>query len=182
MEFWPNKNRKSKEIKIADYVIPNVENTRFLGVYLDANLNWKYHASQVYNKIQSNQQLLNMSKNTLSLPSLIKLCYAHIYSHISYGIVVRGSMLSSSSQQEIFKAQKACLHTIYKAKKNASTDELFKKNGILKLPDIIKLELIKFGYRLSRKDLPTPIQNIVDIRQETKTSQIYKHIPVLNLI
>ena len=128
----------SKELKIAGYVILKVENTKFLGVYLDEYLNWKYHANQVYNKIQSNKQLLNMTKNMLSLSSLIKLYYAHIYSHISYGIKVWGSMLSSSSLQEIFKAQNVCLCTINKAKKNAPTNNLFKKNCILKLPDIIK--------------------------------------------
>ena len=103
-----------------------------------------------------------MTKNMLSLSSLIKLYYAHIYSHISYGIGVWGSMLSSSSLQEIFKAQKACLRTINKAKKNAPTNNLLKKNCILKLPDIIKLELIKLGYKLSRKDLPQPIKNIMN--------------------
>ena len=57
-----------------------------------------------------------MTKNMLSLSSLL-----------SYGIGVWGSMLSSSSLQEIFKAQKACLHTINKAKKNTPTNNLQEK-------------------------------------------------------
>ena len=93
---------------------------------------------------------------------MIKMYYAHIFSHINYGIVIWGSMLNSSSLQDLCRAQKACLCIINKKKKNAPTNELFRKNWILKLLDIIKLELIKFGYRLSRNDLPGPIKNIMN--------------------
>ena len=88
--------------------------------------------------------------------------HAHIFSHINYGIMIWGSMLNSSSLQDLCMAQKACLCIINKKKKNTPTNELFRKNYILKLPNIIKLELIKFGYRLSRNDLPEPIKNIMN--------------------
>ena len=46
---------------------------------------------------------------------------------------------------------------------------VFKKDGILKFPDIINLKLIKFGYRLSTQDLPTPIELIMNNKEGRKT-------------
>ena len=54
-------------------------------------------------------------------------------------------------------------------KENSPTNALFKKDGILKFPDIIDLELIKFGYRLSTQDLPTPIESIMNNKGGRKT-------------
>ena len=151
MKFWPTKHDSSQFLDTADVWIPMVHVTKFLGVYLDEELNWKYHANQVYNKLQNNEQLLNLVKNVLNVNTLIKIYYAHIYCHLSYGLIVWGSMLNATSMEELFKMQKACIRLVNKRKKNAATNTLFKNNKILKLPDIINLELIKFGYRLSRQ-------------------------------
>ena len=51
------------------------------------------------------------------LTSMIKMYYAHIFSHINYGIVIWGSMLNSSSLQDLCRALKACLCIIKTNKK-----------------------------------------------------------------
>ena len=62
INFWSGNKRGANPINIMDVKISFVQFTKFLGVYLDENLDWKYHSNQVYNKIQSNKQLLNISK------------------------------------------------------------------------------------------------------------------------
>ena len=69
MEFWPVNDNNTSTIKIMDVEIPVLQVTKFLGVYLDDKLKWEYHANQVYNKIQANKQLLNISKNFLDVCS-----------------------------------------------------------------------------------------------------------------
>ena len=88
MNFWPGNKKGANSINIMDVNIPFVQSTRFLGVYLDENLDWKYHSNQVYKKIQSNKQLLNISKNLMDLKTLIKIYYAHIHSHLNYRLIV----------------------------------------------------------------------------------------------
>ena len=83
-------NKSHRRYDFDGVKILMVKQTKFLGVYLDENLDWKYHTSQVYNKIHNNKQLLNLARNTLDKSPLIKLYYAHIYSHMSYGLVVWG--------------------------------------------------------------------------------------------
>ena len=47
INFWPNNSPNSKEKLIFDGIeIPIVKFTKFLGVYLDENLDWIYHTSQ----------------------------------------------------------------------------------------------------------------------------------------
>ena len=93
------------------------------------------------------------------MPTLKNIYYAHIYSHLTYGLTVWGSMLDSKDLDAIFKVQKQCIRIICHAPSRASTDCLFKKLGILRFKDIIKLELVKLGYKLTNSLLPQPVQD-----------------------
>ena len=152
MNFWPGNKKGTNSINIMDVNIPFVQITRFLGVYLDENMDWKYHSNQVYNKIQSNKQLLNISKNLMDLKTLIKIYYAHIHSHLNYGLIAWGSMLNETSLNDLECLQKACIQLVNRTKKSSPTNILFKRNEILKFSDMISLELQKFGFKLSRQD------------------------------
>ena len=163
-------------IKIMDVEIPVVQVTKFLGVYLDDKLKWEYHTNQVYNKIQANKQFLNISKNFLDVQMMIKIYYAHIYSHLRYGLVVWGSMMTKTSKNELEKLQKACIRLVNKKKKNSPTNKLFLRNRLLKFSDMIDLELLKFGYMLCRICLPNPIDKIMDQKGGQKTH----HYPTRN--
>ena len=88
INLWSGNKRGANPINIMDVKIPFVQFTKFLGVYLDETLDWKYHSNQVYNKIQSNKQLLNISRNFMDVETLINICYAHIHNHLNYGLIV----------------------------------------------------------------------------------------------
>ena len=60
-------------------------------------------------------------------------------------------------------------------KKNSLTNMLFKMNGILKFSDMINLELQKFGFKLSRQDLPHPIEHIMNKKGGKKMHQYPTH-------
>ena len=119
--------------------------------------------------------MLNLTKNHLMEETLSKIYYAHIYSHLSYSLVVWGSMLSATLKEDLFRVQKACIRLIHKKKKNAPMDELFRKSEILKFPDLIKLELIKFGYRIRNGLLPNPIQYIMNSKGKRKEHRYPTH-------
>ena len=64
MNFW--QNGKDIKLDLENTPIPTVTTTKFLGVYLDNQLNWKYHTTTLLNKIYSNKYLLGTSQNWLS--------------------------------------------------------------------------------------------------------------------
>ena len=51
---------------------------------------------------------------------------------------------------------------VNKKKKNSPTTQLFKAAKMLNFADMIKLELLKFGYKLSKQDMPAPISDIMN--------------------
>ncbi len=93
--------------------------------------------------------ILNKLKHFL--PTQVKL---HIYnslilSHINFGILAWGYQ-----HDRMFKLQKKTLHIICITKYNAHTKPLFKSLNLMKVSDILQLQLLKFYYKYKNKMLP----------------------------
>ncbi len=59
---------------------------KFLGVYIDRNLNFKYHTRQILNKISKAMYFIRSAKNFLTLPALKSLYYSLIHCHLIYAL------------------------------------------------------------------------------------------------
>ena len=112
MLFWPGKHKL--DITIDSQHVPQVKQTRFLGVTLDEKLNWKAHISHVRDKLLVNKHLLQLGRNLLNKQSLLGIYYAHIYSHLTYSLNTWGSMLTKTQINNLFKIQKACVCIVHK--------------------------------------------------------------------
>ena len=123
MLFWPN--GKTLDIKVDGFSISTVSCTKFLGIMIDMDLSWKDQCSSVYNKLLINKQLLYLSKHLLNHNCMKNIYYAHIYSHMTYGLSVWGSMAQKKDINSIYKWQKACIRTLVGVSKNAHTHPLF---------------------------------------------------------
>ena len=69
---------------------------------------------------------------------------------------------------------------VNKKKKNSPTTHLFKAAKMLNFADMIKLELLKFGYKLGKEDMPKPINDIMNKGRGLKKHHYptrYKNIP-----
>ena len=99
------KNESSKEIelKLGGHTIPCRTETKFLGVWIDKNLDCKKQVDVLLTKLRQNVGLLKKSKNILDRYALRLVYYAHIHSHLSYAILVWGSMLSPKQIQKLQK-------------------------------------------------------------------------------
>ena len=111
MQFW---NTPLLSITLDDQPIPDVESTKFLGVYLDNKLTWDMHVDAIYGKLTVNRHLLRMAKNMLSPRCLKIIYYAHIQSHLNYGLLIWGSMISKQKLQKLTSMQNSCIHLLSK--------------------------------------------------------------------
>ena len=102
MIFSP-RNEKPKELnlKLGTQNILICTHTKFLGVWLDKNLDWNKHVDTLLIKLKQNIGLLRKSKNMLKKAALKSVYYAHFHSHLSYSISVWGSMLSAKQMQKL---------------------------------------------------------------------------------
>ena len=119
MNFWQNGN--NIKLDLDDIPVLIVTTTKFVGVYLDNQLNWKLHTTILFNKIQSNKYLLSISKNLLNEQSLRSIYSAHIYSHLNYSLVTWASMISNLDKEKLYKVQKSCICILGCKKKIKST-------------------------------------------------------------
>ena len=93
--------------------------------------------------------------------------HIYIYSHLTYTIIVWGSMLTDSKIKKLYKLQNECVRYIANANKSTYTDPLFKTFEILKMEDIIQLELLKFGYGIDHKIHPQPVLDLFKKMKKT---------------
>ena len=139
-------------IQIGDIVLPSVECTKFLGVWIDSKLNWKTHIAKLYIKLKQNINLLKTGKNHLNLHAKKLVYYGHIHSHINYCLSVWGNNVANGIVNKLTGIQMKCISLISKHKNR-------KELGILTVNELIELENMKFGYKLKNNLLPTEISH-----------------------
>ena len=99
-------------VKINDYQIKEVEETKFLGVIIDKNLSWQPHIDYLTKKLRCCSGQLNRIKKYLP-KSLHKSLYHTLFeSHLRYGISVWGEV-SHSKLDSLFTAQKYCMRILF---------------------------------------------------------------------
>ncbi len=109
---------------------------KYLGVYFDENLDFKYHINTISNKLSRALYSLRSVKNVLPLKALKTLYYSLFHCHFIYAIEVWSSTSVYSLQPLIIK-QKAAIRIIANRKYNDHTEPLFKSLSILPLTDLV---------------------------------------------
>jgi hypothetical protein len=85
--------------------------TKFLGVFIDKQLNWNKHGHEVATKISKNLYLLCNLSDVLSRHYLEIVYYALIHSHLQYAILAWGH---SPSRHMLFSLQRKAIRIIAK--------------------------------------------------------------------
>ena len=141
------------ELFLYGKVLKQEITTKFLGVFIDKNLNWRVHINHIRTKISKIIGIIYHSRSCLSLNSLKLLYNSLIYPYLQYGILVWGNA-SNVHLNKLFVTQKRAIRVITNSPFLAHTHNLFKNNKILKIHDIYKLEVTKFVWNQLRYDLP----------------------------
>ena len=131
----------------------NEKTTKFLGMYIDENLSWKHHLSQLNKKVSKALFSIKQVKKSLPLECLRTLYYALIDSHFSYGILAWGNA-ERAVLQPTFRLQKRAIRVINNKRYNSHTDPLFKKSKILKIEDLFQYQAALFMYDYKYEKLP----------------------------
>ena len=97
--------------------------------------------------------------------------YAHIYSHITYGILVWGNMIDNATKNKIQKCMDVCFNLV----SHQFPPHLnYKKEKMLRLNELILLENSKVSYKLQHKLLPTRLHTML-LSDSKKQSLVKMH-------
>jgi hypothetical protein len=136
----------------------NVPAIKYLGVYFDPNVNFKYHVQQISVKLSRALFQICRVKNILSKAALKTLYFSLFHCHIIYAMEI-WSLAPNASINDLYVKQKAAIRILSGAKFNSHTAPLFKELKILQLDVQIQLQLSKIMYFYKNNKLPARFNN-----------------------
>ena len=78
-------------IQISEQTVSYVEETKFLGVYIDSRLTWSSHIKHLKSKISKGIGIICKAKRYLSTSTLLTLYNCFVYPYFSYCVEIWGS-------------------------------------------------------------------------------------------
>lgn len=114
---------------------------KFLGVYVDGCLSWKFHIRDLTSKLSSILFLLRRLTEFAPMNSLKAAYYGLFQSKLSYALIFWGN---STEWFRVFRMQKTAVRILLRKKSTDSCRPLFKKLQIVTLPGLYILQCITF--------------------------------------
>ena len=162
-----------EEIILHGNKIEKVDHFKFLGIWIDKNLNWKKNTNEKCKKIAQLLAIINKVKPLLQSCTLKQIYNALVQPHLSFGLLawysnIRGNLTNIS---RLFKLQKKAVRLIDKSKFIAHTDPIFKKFNILKLEDLFIIQGYQLYDQIMKKQCPKYLLTSV-----MKNNDLHSHV------
>ncbi len=160
--FGRKKLTCSFSIKINEVDIEKVEIVKYLGVYIDEKLTWKYHINYLERKIARNLSIIYRCKYLLPVHNLKMLYSTLILPYVFYCAEIWGNTYKSRLKK-LHILQKRAMRYITKSHYLAHTDILFHDTKFLKLDEIIEYKTCLIVYKAYHNMLPVNIKSYFTI-------------------
>lgn len=120
------------------------ETLKFLGVWLDQNINWCTHIQHLLKTLASKHYSVLQLRNCVNLNTLMIYYWGCIHSALAYGIICWGS---SSEMTRIFILQKRILRSMLSLPYTESCRAYFRQYGILTVYSIYIYECVSYIHK-----------------------------------
>ena len=112
------------QIILGGETVGKVNSSKFLGVFIDDNLNFGPHINYISNKIAKHVGILFRIKDKLTVEAKLNYYYAFVYPYLSYNVCVWGSTFKTHLNPIII-LQKKIIRLITNSPYLAHTRPLF---------------------------------------------------------
>ena len=153
------KIHRNTHLYFDDQLLERADTTKFLGVYIDENLNWKSHIGHVCNKIAKSVGIIFKSRFLLSAKTKLSLYYSLIYPYLSYCNVAWSSTYITNLNR-IFLLQKRVVRAMTNSDFLAHTAPLFARLRILDIFKVNSFYIAKFMFSYHHALLPLSFRNL----------------------
>jgi hypothetical protein len=157
------------KITIRGQVLDTVEETKFLGIIVDMELNWKKHIIYTSKKIAKAIGILSKTRQFLDKKNLVQMYYAFIHPYIIYGNIIWGNA-TATALWPIFKLQKVALRMITNTPRGKSTQSQSKILRILRLPDTYTYSTMTFMFKYTNNMMPVSLNGLFQ-----KNNAVHSH-------
>ena len=131
---------------------------KYLGVYIDCHLTWHDHIDYLCGKMSNNINIMVKLKHYISKAMRISVYYSLIYPYLTYARTLWGNNYNAPLSQ-IIKLQNKAVHVINDVPLMESITPHYTSLGLLKFPDIVKLNtcMLFYDYFHHEKFLNIPV-------------------------
>jgi hypothetical protein len=104
---------RSRAIFINNKKVKKVKSTKFLGIFIDEQLDWSAHINYLVKKLRSVSGALCRIRQSIPI-ELYKTIYAALFeSHLTFGISVWGVALKPNASDKVFVTQKHTIRVLF---------------------------------------------------------------------
>jgi hypothetical protein len=159
---------------------------KFLGVFFDPSLTFRYHIRKLNEKISRALYILRQCKKILTEKALKTLYYSIFHCHLIYAILIYTSAHTSYLKPIIIK-QKMAIRAITNSRYNAHTGPIFKRLNILPFQLLAQYFQLKFMFEFKNNLSPRSFANIWKTRGQLNNGNIFLrnnqvfHVPLARL-
>ena len=137
---------------INNVEIEMVRQFNFLGIILSSTLKWHNHISHISKKISKVIGVMHRLKCIFPQAILLTLYNALIVPHFTYGLLVWGSKIIKNHSLHL--VQKKALRIVTNRDYIAHSEPICKRLRLLQVPDMFRISMWKFYYKLMNNKLP----------------------------
>ena len=155
-------------------IIKQVNYTKFLGVNIDQNLNWKYHIDHVCLKLSKITGILYKVRHNLTTEAMISIYYTLCYPHLIYCVSI-WACTWPSFLTKLTIAQNKIFRCIFFLKKFDSTDLIYAEERILKFTFVHKYFTLLLIFKSLKQNT---VFKLVDHMTHTRSNNINLVCPI----
>ena len=157
MLFTRKREKRKVNIKIEDQNIEQVSKTKFLGVIIDEQLNWKEHILYISNKTSKAIGVI-IKARPLGKKALLSLYYSMIYPYLTYCCQIWGATYLYNIDM-LHRLQKKAIRIICSKNRFSHSGPLMKELSVLNVKNIYNYLVGQFMFRYENKLLPNAFES-----------------------
>ena len=179
---FKNSSIKNATLKNENYMNKQKESVKYLGVYLDGNLNYQAEVKNFLRKMVWSIKTIYLVLDFLPAKSRLFLLKAIVISHLQYSLVLLNGIsqcLISTLEKQLNWGIEACFHRY----NMDSVQDSKIIHGIISSCQRLDMNAIKFFWKWKHNLLPAfsqPILEVARITSHERTKKLYYHAHTRN--
>ena len=160
------KNRRCTQnfqLKINRKKLERCRSYKYLGLFVDENLNWKIHIKHLVKKLSNACGIISKLRHCVDTHTLKMVYYALVYSYIRYCNIVYGNASTSVLRPLVTQHNQIIRLMTFAPYGRLDVKSLFCDLKLLTIPEIHILEKSKFMYKYYNGLLPALFDNYINV-------------------
>ena len=161
-------------LKLNNFKLKPVSNIKYLGLFIDENLNWDLHLEKPAQKLSQCNGIISKLRHFLTARLCVSIYYSIFYSHLLYGSIV-WQFTSKKNIDKIVKLQKKFMRLISFSDFTDTSNPLFILYKIMKVEDVLIMNVISFFVKLKLDILPKAIKELFSSQLKQCTRELHEN-------